>query len=110
VPLESGTIVRLVTPFDARERVDGATIGRLIEFTLREGADALMPTALTGEGRCSRAMKCRGMGGPRCRGRRATPLPLILVNDPSLTGVDLKPDVLAGLAAFSAHLGTYARA
>jgi dihydrodipicolinate synthase/N-acetylneuraminate lyase len=30
--------------------VDGATFGRPIEFTLREGADALLPTALTGEG------------------------------------------------------------
>jgi 4-hydroxy-tetrahydrodipicolinate synthase len=39
-----------VTPFDADEAFDPAAMGRLIDFVLEQGADALMPTALTGEG------------------------------------------------------------
>ena len=50
-PIElSGTIVPLVTPFDRDEVFDPQAMGRLIAFALEEGADALMPTALTGEG------------------------------------------------------------
>jgi 4-hydroxy-tetrahydrodipicolinate synthase len=154
---ETGTIVPLVTPFDANECVDGAEIERLVAFILREGADALMPTALTGEGPllaademvavweatfaaargrvpvvpaiiatttreavrlARRAHEMRAaavMVAPIVpelyagRSRRdvrgfyeavadATPLPVILFNYPSLTGVDLTPDFLAELA------------
>ncbi len=45
-----GTIVPLVTPFTAEEDFDPTTMNRLIEYILDQGADALMPTALTGEG------------------------------------------------------------
>ena len=45
-----GTIVPLVTPFKADERFDSPAMGNLIEFVLEQGADNLMPTALTGEG------------------------------------------------------------
>ena len=46
----AGTIVPLVTPFSADESFDAGTMGRLVEYLLDQGADALMPTALTGEG------------------------------------------------------------
>lgn len=46
----SGTIVPLVTPFDRDERVDTGALRSVVSFILAEGADALMPTALTGEG------------------------------------------------------------
>jgi 4-hydroxy-tetrahydrodipicolinate synthase len=46
----TGTIVPLVTPFDHEEHFDRAAFARLVSFVLAEGADALMPTALTGEG------------------------------------------------------------
>lgn len=46
----AGTIVPLVTPFDADDRVDRTALRRLVGFVAGEGADALMPTALTGEG------------------------------------------------------------
>ncbi len=45
-----GTIVPLVTPFTAEEKFNPKTMNRLIEYILDQGADALMPTALTGEG------------------------------------------------------------
>ena len=45
-----GTIVPLVTPFAGDESPDAEAMGRLIEFVIEQGADALMPTALTGEG------------------------------------------------------------
>src|SRR3972149_988705 len=45
-----GTIVPLITPFTAEESFNPATMNRLIEYVLDQGADALMPTALTGEG------------------------------------------------------------
>lgn len=45
-----GTIVPLVTPFDAGESFDAPALRRLIAWVLEQGADALMPTALTGEG------------------------------------------------------------
>jgi len=46
----AGTIVPLVTPLTPEESFDPQGMGRLIEYVLREGADALMATALTGEG------------------------------------------------------------
>lgn len=46
----TGTIVPLVTPFDAGEAVDPAALRRLVEWVVDQGADAFMPTALTGEG------------------------------------------------------------
>lgn len=45
-----GTIVPLVTPFAADESLDAQAMRRLIDFILEQGANALMPTALTGEG------------------------------------------------------------
>jgi 4-hydroxy-tetrahydrodipicolinate synthase len=45
----TGTIVPLVTPFEAEE-FDAQAMGLLIDFVVEQGADALMPTALTGEG------------------------------------------------------------
>jgi 4-hydroxy-tetrahydrodipicolinate synthase len=45
-----GTIVPLVTPFATDESFDAKAMGRLIDYVLDQGADALMPTALTGEG------------------------------------------------------------
>lgn len=45
----TGTIVPLVTPFEAEE-FDAQAMGQLIAWVLAQGADALMPTALTGEG------------------------------------------------------------
>jgi 4-hydroxy-tetrahydrodipicolinate synthase len=46
----TGTIVPLVTPFAVDESFDPQAMGRLIEYVIEQGADALMPTALTGEG------------------------------------------------------------
>jgi 4-hydroxy-tetrahydrodipicolinate synthase len=46
----TGTIVPLVTPFAADESLDLPVLGLLVEYVLDQGADALMPTALTGEG------------------------------------------------------------
>jgi 4-hydroxy-tetrahydrodipicolinate synthase len=43
-------IVPLVTPFGSAGDVDVAALGRLVDHFLEQGADALMPTALTGEG------------------------------------------------------------
>jgi len=48
-PELTGTIVPLVTPFDADESFDPKRMHRLIDFILEQGADALMATALTGE-------------------------------------------------------------
>lgn len=45
-----GTIVPLVTPFAADESFDAKAMARLIDYVLDQGADALMPTAVTGEG------------------------------------------------------------
>jgi len=45
-----GTIVPLVTPFTAEENFNPTAMNRLIEYILDQGADALMPSALTGEG------------------------------------------------------------
>jgi 4-hydroxy-tetrahydrodipicolinate synthase len=46
----TGTIVPLVTPFASDESFDASAMGRLIDFVIEQGADYLMPTALTGEG------------------------------------------------------------
>ncbi|MEN8097976.1 MAG: dihydrodipicolinate synthase family protein [Chloroflexota bacterium] len=46
----TGTIVPLVTPFTADEMFDAPAMEQLIDFVLEQGADALMLTALTGEG------------------------------------------------------------
>jgi len=46
----TGAIVPLVTPFAADESFDAQAMRRLIDYVLEQGADALMPTALTGEG------------------------------------------------------------
>jgi 4-hydroxy-tetrahydrodipicolinate synthase len=46
----NGTIVPLVTPFAVDESFAPQAMGRLVEFVLQGGANALMPTALTGEG------------------------------------------------------------
>ena len=46
----SGTIVPLVTPFAADEPFDRQAMAGLIDYVLAQGADGLMPTALTGEG------------------------------------------------------------
>ncbi|MGE0460388.1 MAG: dihydrodipicolinate synthase family protein [Vicinamibacterales bacterium] len=152
-----GTIVPLVTPFDAGDRIDSAAVGRLVAHILEEGANALMPTALTGEGplltgaeteamweatftatagrvpvvpaviatttreAVRLASRAHAMGAaavmtapivPELYAGRsrsdvrgfieavadATPLPVILFNYPSLTGVDLTPDFLEELA------------
>lgn len=45
-----GTIVPLVTPFDARDQIDEMALGRLVEYVVDAGAHGLMVTALTGEG------------------------------------------------------------
>ena len=46
----TGTIVPLVTPFDREEAFDPKGMEQLIAYILEQGADAVMPTALTGEG------------------------------------------------------------
>jgi 4-hydroxy-tetrahydrodipicolinate synthase len=46
----AGTIVPLVTPFAGDESFDARAMVRLVDFVLEQGADGLMPTALTGEG------------------------------------------------------------
>lgn len=45
-----GTVVPLVTPFSADESFDRRAMDRLIDFVFEQGADALMTTAVTGEG------------------------------------------------------------
>jgi len=150
-------MVPLVTPFDADEALDIQAMGRLINHILDQGADALMPTALTGEGplltadetvavwdivfektagrvpiapaviatttrRAARLVKAAEALGAAAvmvtpilpelyAGRahddvyafyadvaNATPLPIILFNYPSLTGVDLIPALVERLA------------
>jgi len=46
----SGTIVPLVTPFSPDDSLDIPALNNLIDYVMEQGADALMPTALTGEG------------------------------------------------------------
>jgi len=45
-----GTIVPLVTPFHPDESLNIRAMEQLIDFVMDQGADGLMPTALTGEG------------------------------------------------------------
>jgi dihydrodipicolinate synthase/N-acetylneuraminate lyase len=45
-----GLIVPLVTPFTSDDLIDAPVIRRLVEYVAREGAEGLMPTAVTGEG------------------------------------------------------------
>jgi 4-hydroxy-tetrahydrodipicolinate synthase len=150
----TGTIVPLVTPFAQDESFDALAMGRLIDFALDQGADALMPTALTGEGplmevretltvwdailernegrlpiipavistttrRACTLVQAAEQRGARAvmvapilpelyAGRshddvygfyadvaRATSLPIILFNYPSLTGIDFVPELVA---------------
>ena len=154
--LIEGIIVPLVTPFDAEDRIDGKAISRLVDFVISEGAEHLMPTALTGEGplltedetlevwdktteaangrtpvipaivstttrqAVALAKAAKRLGAPAMMvapivpelyaGRseddvrgflqdvaEAAPLPMILFNYPSLTGVDLTPSFVAKL-------------
>lgn len=46
----TGVIVPLVTPFDSEEVFDPKGMEQLVAYVLEQGADAVMPTALTGEG------------------------------------------------------------
>lgn len=46
----SGTIVPLVTPFAGDESFDKSGMDRLVDYVLKEGADGVIATALTGEG------------------------------------------------------------
>ncbi|MBK8253780.1 MAG: dihydrodipicolinate synthase family protein [Polyangiaceae bacterium] len=46
----TGTIVPLVTPFAKDESFDKEGMNRLVDYVMREGADGLIATALTGEG------------------------------------------------------------
>ena len=46
----TGTIVPLVTPFTPDESFDRSGMDRLVDYVLREGADGVIATALTGEG------------------------------------------------------------
>ncbi len=156
LPELTGTIVPLVTPFDADETLDRSRMNRLIDFILEQGADALMATALTGEGSLltpeetlavwdsvfekaggrapvipaiistttrqavflAKAAEARGAGVimavpilPELYAGRsyddvcgfyadlaaATPLPIILFNYPSLTGIDFVPALIERL-------------
>jgi len=45
----TGSLVALVTPFDARDRVDYAALKRLIDFHVAEGSDGLVIAGTTGE-------------------------------------------------------------
>lgn len=46
----TGTIVPLVTPFARDESFDKPGMERLVDYVLRQGADGVIATALTGEG------------------------------------------------------------
>ena len=151
-------IVPLVTPFTRGGEVDSGALERLVDYAIAEGADALMPTALTGEGpllsedetlhvwetvftanrgrrpvlpaiisftteaAVRRARRAEAMGAEALllapivpelyagRSERdvvrfhedvggATALPILLFNYPSLTGVDLTPDLVERLAS-----------
>ncbi|MGH8168112.1 MAG: 4-hydroxy-tetrahydrodipicolinate synthase [Woeseiaceae bacterium] len=45
----TGSLVALVTPFDAADRVDYAALERLVEFHVAEGTDGLVIAGTTGE-------------------------------------------------------------
>ena len=44
-----GTGTALVTPFDAKGKIDERAIRRLVDFQIRGGVEALLPTGTTGE-------------------------------------------------------------
>ena len=44
-----GSLVALVTPFDGRDRVDYASLKRLVEFHVGQGTNALVIAGTTGE-------------------------------------------------------------
>ena len=44
-----GSLVALVTPFDGQDRVDYASLKRLVEFHLEQGTNALVVAGTTGE-------------------------------------------------------------
>jgi len=151
-------IVPLVTPFGKGGEVDAGAFEPLVDYAIAEGASALMPTALTGEGpllsedetflvweavfaanrgrrpvlpaiisftteaAVRRARRAEAMGAEALllapivpelyagRSERdvfrfheevagATALPILLFNYPSLTGVDLTPDLVERLAS-----------
>ncbi len=156
----NGSLVPLVTPFNAEGEVDFEALRSLVDFVLNEGADGLVLTALTGEGpmlsseetgtvwkavfrQCGdtlpivpcvistttrhaialvREAEQRGASAvmvapilPDLYSGRSwddvvcffqevtasTTLPLVLFNYPSLTGVDLKPALVAHLSQIS---------
>jgi 4-hydroxy-tetrahydrodipicolinate synthase len=45
----TGSLVALVTPFDANDRIDYAAVERLVEFHVAEGTDGLVIAGTTGE-------------------------------------------------------------
>lgn len=45
----TGSLVALVTPFDANDRVDNDAVERLVDFHVREGSDGLVVAGTTGE-------------------------------------------------------------
>lgn len=45
----TGSLVALVTPFDANNRVDNDAVERLVDFHVREGSDGLVVAGTTGE-------------------------------------------------------------
>ena len=45
----NGSLVALVTPFDADNQVDYPALARLIDFHVREGSDGLVIAGTTGE-------------------------------------------------------------
>jgi len=45
----TGSLVALVTPFDANDRIDYAAVERLVEFHVAEGSDGLVIAGTTGE-------------------------------------------------------------
>jgi 4-hydroxy-tetrahydrodipicolinate synthase len=45
----TGSLVALVTPFDANDRVDYAAVERLVEFHVAQGSDGLVIAGTTGE-------------------------------------------------------------
>jgi len=44
-----GTGTALVTPFDSRGQIDQKTLRKLVDFQIRNGVEALLPTGTTGE-------------------------------------------------------------
>ena len=44
-----GSLVALVTPFDGKDRVDYASLKRLVDFHIEQGTNALVIAGTTGE-------------------------------------------------------------